>query len=169
MADPILGKRTLDKYISHREWDNNKLKEDQKIFKRWARSLDGEWANTKETELTSNFYDQILVQVLGYKEGPDHRYTMAIENRTKTSAQRPDVVLGNFTETDHDQPRALIEFESPYTPLDSHGKGVEQAFSYQSQYKKPVRWIIASNFRYTRIYDRTREHVEEFSMADCKI
>lgn len=164
MADPILGKRTLDKYISHREWDNNKLKEDQKIFKRWARSLDGEWANTKETELTSNFYDQILVQVLGYKEGPDHRYTMAIENRTKTSAQRPDVVLGNFTETDHDQPRALIEFESPYTPLDSHGKGVEQAFSYQSQYKKPVRWIIASNFRYTRIYDRTREHVEEFSI-----
>lgn len=162
MADPILGKRTLAKCIKEYNWNEEKLKKDQKIILRWAKALDGEWANTKETELTNPFYEQVLIKILGYKEGPDNSYTMAYENHTKSSAQKPDVILGNFTAQSHDQPQALIEMESPYTPLDAHNQGVEQAFSYQSQYDQPVRWIIASNFRETRIYDRTREHVEIF-------
>lgn len=162
MADPILGKRSLQKYIEEQNWNEKKLKNDQKTLLRWSKALDGRWANTKETELTKPFYEQVLIEILGYKEGPDKTYTMAYENATKSSAQKPDVILGNFTDKDHDQPQALIEMESPYTPLDAHNKGVEQAFSYQSQYNRPVRWIIASNFRETRIYDRTREHVEIF-------
>ena len=162
MADPILGKRSLQKYIEEQNWNEKKLKNDQKTLLRWSKALDGRWANTKETELPKPFYEQVLIEILGYKEGPDKTYTMAYENATKSSAQKPDVILGNFTDKDHDQPQALIEMESPYTPLDAHNKGVEQAFSYQSQYNRPVRWIIASNFRETRIYDRTREHVEIF-------
>lgn len=162
MSDPILGKRTLDKYLKTINWDDNFLNKSQKVLKRWSTALDGKWANTKETELTSPFYKQVLIDILGYREGPNTKYTIAYENKTRSSAQKPDVILGNFSENDHSQPQALIEFESPYTPLDAHNQGVEQAFSYQSQYNKPVRWIIASNFRETRIYDRTREHVEIF-------
>ena len=166
MSDPILGKRTLDKYLKNYKWDESKLKSAQKTFKRWADALDTDWANTKETELTSPFYDQIMLSILGYTEGPANNYTIGYENRTKTSGQKPDVVLGNFSSSDHSQPLGLIEFESPYTPLDSHNKGVEQAFKYQSQYKNPVRWIIASNFRETRIYDKTRENVECFNVRE---
>lgn len=164
LADPILSKRSLDKYLSNYEWNEEKLEEAQKTFKKWAKQLDGVWANTKETELTSPFYNQVLINILGYKEGPADTYTIGFENRTTTSAKKPDVVLGNFTSTNHSQPDALIEFESPYTPLDAPDQGVDQAFSYQSQYDKPVRWIIASNFREIRIYDSTREHMESFNI-----
>lgn len=164
MTEPILGKRTLETYLNSYEWDENQLKKDQSILKKWADSLDGKWANKKETELTASFYHQILIEILGYEEGPADSFTIGYENRTKSSAQKPDVVLGDFTADNSEQPVALIEFESPYTSLDAHNKGVEQAFSYQSQYNKPVQWIVASNFRETRIYNQTREHVEIFDI-----
>lgn len=166
MAEPILGKKVLKEFISKRNWNTKKLLDDQKVFQKWANALNGKWANTKETELTSPFYNQVLLNILDYKEGPSQKYTIGYENSTKSSAQKPDVILGNFSETNHSQPDALIEFESPYTPLDAHNVGVEQAFSYQSQYSKSVRWIIASNFRETRIYDSTREHVEVFKIEE---
>lgn len=164
MAEPILGRKVLKEFISKKKWNEKKLECDQKVFQKWSNALNGKWANVKETELTSPFYDQVLLNILGYTEGPSKEYTIGFENRTKSSAQKPDVILGGFSETNHSQPEALIEFESPYTPLDAHNVGVEQAFSYQSQYSQSVRWIIASNFRETRLYDSTREHVEVFKI-----
>ncbi|RWZ62697.1 hypothetical protein EQH89_06255 [Lacticaseibacillus paracasei] len=165
MVESILSPRSLIRAISEIDWDEQKLESERLIFLKWANSLDAAWGKKNETELTNPFYSQILVGVLGYVEGPQSEYTIAYENRTKTTTQKPDVVLGKFDDLNPGtQPTALIEFESPATSLDEKEKGVGQAFRYQSQYVEPVRWIIASNFREIRIYDRTREHVETFDI-----
>lgn len=165
MAESILSKKTLRNELDNFLIDTATIESCQRVFSRWNNKLQTTWANVKETELTSEFYSQILINILGYHPGPDDEYTIAFETKTRSTSQRPDVVIGHFKDKDLDiEPVALIEFESPYTLLDSRNKGVEQAFRYQSQYKTPVKWIIASNFKEIRLYQGTREHVEIFYM-----
>lgn len=115
-----------------------------------------------EISLQDSFLSDIFGKILDYKsihECPEewHLYR---EKKTMTDATRSDGALGFFSSANEDV-RVVIELKDAKTSLDARQKRkganytpVEQAFLYASKFGKKCRWVIVSNYKEIRLYNR---------------
>lgn len=125
----------------------------------------GNYDKTKETQVQSKFLTKFFNEILGYVEKHDSpdEWQLDIEVKTEIDKTRADGALGYFTK-DHnnDITRAVIELKDANTPLDKkqssrkdYDSPVSQAFSYSSKFDR-CDWIIVSNFKEIRLYNKER-------------
>jgi len=129
-----------------------------------------------EITLQDSFLRVFFGKILDYKfidESPDewHLYR---EKKTVTDATRSDAALGFFT-SEKDDVRVIVELKDAKTNLDAkqkrkgaHYTPVEQAFLYSGKFDKKCKWIIVSNYKEIRLYNRlaSMNEYESFKIKD---
>jgi len=142
----------------------------------WLHQLEiGELQRTRETQLQGDFINIVFGQILGYTtqtSGDGRTWDIRREeNVARQGRKAADAAIGWF-EAGHDPLiHAVVELKRAGQSLDA-GRGggltaVQQAWDYANQ-SRSCRWIIASNFRETRLYHRGRTpfDVQVFQLAD---
>ena len=136
--------------------NNDQLANNAKIFANWHSML--QTHSKTEEQLQADFLNDIFGEVLGYayKRGKSE-INLEKEQKTELDGQKPDGVLGFFTETSKDY-RVIIELKDSKTNLDAKQKrkndnrsAVEQAFGYVAKYQG-IEFVIVSNFNEIRLY-----------------
>jgi hypothetical protein len=124
----------------------------------------------KETEVRNLFFENVLGEILGYKQvDPDGPYTLAFERTIRRG--KVDVALGRFGGTD-EEIVAPFEIKGPDTrDLDAimPGRGVspvQQAWNYAID-APGARWVLVSNCVEIRLYGfgRGRDAYEMFDLT----
>jgi hypothetical protein len=141
------------------------------IFSRWHNLLST--AHKTEEQLQADFLNDIFGEVLGYayKRG-ETETNLEKEQKTELDGQKPDGVLGFFTQTSKDI-RVIIELKDSKTNLDSkqnrkndNRTAVEQAFGYVAKYQG-IEFVIVSNFTEIRLYQSNYQgKYHSFFIAD---
>jgi type I restriction-modification system DNA methylase subunit len=126
------------------------------VFSRWHNLLTT--THKTEEQLQADFLNDIFGEVLGYayKRG-ETEINLEKEQKTELDSQKPDGVLGFFTQTSKDI-RVIIELKDSKTNLDAkqnrkndNRTAVEQAFGYVAKYQG-IEFVIVSNFNEIRLY-----------------
>lgn len=172
----IFKKRILKERLEKFEVPNfeNKLA----IIQKWLTAYrDGHLQKKTESETEQAFNQDIFIEILGFNAFPDNPHTIIPKGRTMTSAQKPDAILGHFTnEDDTEKVAAVCEIKDANTSLDKSQKRegsltpVQQAFKYRTQYKS-CDFVIATNFFEIRLLKENELHYEQWtleSLADPK-
>ncbi len=166
-----LLKNSIEKFLFPDE--NKRLKID-KIIKGWQTALkDHDLAKTKETSIQGSFFAKIFCEILGYKTQDEglEEWTLKQEAKTEVDSKEADGSLG-FYSKNASQTRCVIELKDAGCNLDvkQHSREnkqtpVEQAFQYLYKFAD-CDWVIASNFRYTRLYHKSKGQTayEEFDI-----
>lgn len=144
----------------------------EKIVHTWQESIkNGNYNKTKETQVQSAFLTKFFNTILGYTEMHDdpNEWFLINEAKTEFDNTRADGALGFFGNSE-DITRAVIELKDAKTPLDKKSRkdydsAVSQAFSYSSKFDG-CDWIIVSNFKEIRLYnkDRGQGYFESFAI-----
>ncbi len=145
--------------------------ESKSIFTRWHNLLST--AHKTEEQLQADFLNDIFGEVLGYayKRG-ETETNLEKEQKTELDGQKPDGVLGFFTQTSKDI-RVIIELKDSKTNLDAkqnrkndNRTAVEQAFGYVAKYQG-IEFVIVSNFTEIRLYQSNYQgKYHSFFIAD---
>ena len=131
-----------------------------------------------EISLQDSFINDIFGKILDYKPVHEAPYEWNIfrEKKTITDATRSDAAIGYFS-AKHNDVRGIIELKDANTNLDAkqqrHGKTytpVEQAFLYAGKFTKKCKWIIVSNYKEIRLYNRSASmnEYESFFIENLK-
>ncbi|MDM8543954.1 Eco57I restriction-modification methylase domain-containing protein [Desulfococcaceae bacterium HSG9] len=168
----ILNNLSVEHLADHTDYSDIKLRIDN-----WRSLIDRKILEGKnEISLQGDFLSDFFGKILGYKsinESPD-RWHLYREKKTVTDATRSDAALGFFT-SEKDDVRVIIELKDAKTNLDAkqkrkgaHYTPVEQAFLYSSKFDKKCKWIIVSNYKEIRLYNRnaSMNEYESFKIAD---
>jgi len=138
----------------------------------WARLADTNALKHKETTLDGDFLERIFGQALGYKSVSESPQAYQRQKQFHVpGVGTADGALGEFTDTDHKSPVAIIELKGAEADLD-HDKfngrtAVQQCWDYLNSLPN-CPWGIASNYRSIRLYhrDRTPQAYEEFQFEN---
>jgi len=180
----LFNKRLLQTNLNNFEFPQGyDFERTQKIIGNWQKAIkDGNYDKTKETQVQSSFLNLFFNVVLGYAEMHDNSDEWHLVNEAKTEfdGTKADGALGYFTKDDKTNiTRAVIELKDAKTPLDKkqssrkdYDSPVSQAFSYSSKFDR-CDWIIVSNFKEIRLYNKDRgqgyyESFEILSLNDEK-
>lgn len=146
----------------------------QKILGNWQESIrNGNYDKTKETQVQSAFLSKFFGVILGYTEMHESHDEWYLINEAKTEidSTKADGALGYFSKNKNIT-RAVIELKDANTSLDKkqstrkdYDSPVSQAFSYSSKFDR-CDWIIVSNFKEIRLYnkDRGQGYYESFEI-----
>jgi type I restriction-modification system DNA methylase subunit len=145
-----------------------------KLMQGWQISLtQSDLAKTKEKSVQGQFLNKFFTEILNYpssSEGLDE-WNCIQHPKTEVDAQEADGSLGFFTK-DKKLTRAVIELKDAKTSLDKKQTGrekgytpVEQAYAYATKFNG-CNWIIVSNFKEIRLYNksRTQDYFESFDV-----
>lgn len=161
----LFNKRLLQTHLNNFdypvEFDFEKV---QNILMLWQESIkNGNYDKTKETQVQAKFLTKFFNEILGYQEmqeSPDEWYLIN-EAKTEIDGTKADGALGYFSKNEQIT-RAVIELKDANTPLDKkqstrkdYDSPVSQAFSYSSKFDR-CDWIIVSNFKEIRLYNKER-------------
>lgn len=178
----LFNKRLLQTHLNNFDYpvgfDFEKI---QNILKLWQESIkNGNYDKTKETQVQAKFLTKFFNEILGYQEmqeSPDEWYLIN-EAKTEIDGTKADGALGYFSKKEQIT-RAVIELKDANTPLDKkqstrkdYDSPVSQAFSYSSKFDR-CDWIIVSNFKEIRLYNKERgqgyfESFEVLNLGDDK-
>lgn len=161
----LFNKRLLQTHLNNFDYpvglDFGKV---QNILRLWQESIkNGNYDKTKETQVQAKFLTKFFNEILGYQEmqeSPDEWYLIN-EAKTEIDGTKADGALGYFSQNEQIT-RAVIELKDANTPLDKkqstrkdYDSPVSQAFSYSSKFDR-CDWIIVSNFKEIRLYNKER-------------
>ncbi|MDM8555226.1 N-6 DNA methylase [Desulfococcaceae bacterium HSG7] len=168
----ILNNLSVEHLADHTDYSDIKRRIDN-----WRSLIDRKILEGKnEITLQGDFLSDFFGKILGYKsinESPD-RWHLYREKKTVTDATRSDAALGFFT-SEKDDARVIVELKDAKTNLDAkqkrkgaHYTPVEQAFLYSSKFDEKCKWIIVSNYKEIRLYNRlaSMNTYESFKIAD---
>ena len=144
-----------------------------KIALRWAdRESSGELIKDRETQIDTQFLDQLFGDGLGYQlktKSPDHYH---LEHKFSVpSVGIADAALGDFPRAS--VPTVVIELKDAATDLDrdrSSGRtAVQQCWEYMNALPD-CPWGIVSNFSTIRLYHRSKGTLayEEFTLDELR-
>jgi type I restriction-modification system DNA methylase subunit len=149
----------------------------ERVLAGWQKALkDHDLERTKETSIQGQFLQKFFGEILGYTlqtEG-NNIWNLIQHPSSEVDAQEPDGSLGFFSRNDPFLTRAVIELKDAKTSLDKRQSGrqkgytpIEQAYLYATKFDR-CNWIIVSNFREIRLYNRnrTQEFYEKFDVLD---
>lgn len=163
----LFNKRLLQTHLNNFDYPSDlNYERVQHTISLWQSSVkNGNYDKTKETQVQSKFLTKFFNEILGYREMQDNPDEWQLDNEVKTEIDktRADGALGYFTKEHHnDITRAVIELKDANTPLDKkqssrkdYDSPVSQAFSYSSKFDR-CDWIIVSNFKEIRLYNKER-------------
>ncbi len=175
----LINKKILSHKIQSYEFPlGEKLMQTNNLLDGWIKALkDSNLDETKEKSVQGKFLSTFFESILGFTDvttGNDE-WTLIQHPRIENDGMEPDGSLGWFTKKDG-LTKAVIELKDARTLLDKKqtsraGKltPVEQAYLYSTKYEG-CDWIIVSNFREIRLYNkhRTQEYYEKFEVMDLK-
>lgn len=180
----LFNKRLLQAHLNSFDYpDDLDYEKVQKTISLWQESIkNGNYEKTKEIQVQAAFLTKFFNNILGYVEKHESPDNWELDNEVKTEIDktRADGALGYFTK-DHnnDITRAVIELKDANTPLDKkqssrkdYDSPISQAFSYSSKFDR-CDWIIVSNFKEIRLYNKERgqgyyESFEVLNLGDEK-
>src|SRR5215211_3196603 len=149
----------------------------ERVLAGWQKALkDHDLERTKETSIQGQFLQKFFGEILGYTlqtEG-NNIWNLIQHPSSEVDAQEPDGSLGFFSRNDPFLTRAVIELKDAKTSLDKKQSGrqkgytpIEQAYLYATKFDR-CNWIIVSNFREIRLYNRnrTQDYYEKFDVLD---
>jgi len=175
----LFNKRILHSEIEKYTFPSDRqLKQKINMLKRWKKALSqSNLDETKEVSLQGDFLNNIFKFILGYisQTSGKSEWTLIQEATTEVGSKSADGLLGFFT-TDKDKnlPKVIIELKDARTNLDTKQRSrkeqqspVEQAFSYSTKFSG-IRWVIVSNFKEIRIYnkDKGQGYYHSFTLSD---
>ncbi|MDM8556838.1 N-6 DNA methylase [Desulfococcaceae bacterium HSG7] len=168
----ILNNLSVEHLADPTDYSDIKLRIDN-----WRSLIDRKILEGKnEISLQDSFLRDFFGKILDYKfihESPD-QWHLYREKKTVTDATRSDAALGFFT-SEKDDVRVIIELKDAKTNLDAkqkrkgvHYTPVEQAFLYSSKFDEKCKWIIVSNYKEIRLYNRlaSMNAYESFKIAE---
>lgn len=171
----LFNKRLLQNHLNNfdlpKDYDFIRV---QKILGNWQESIkNGNYDKTKETRVQSAFLSKFFGIILGYSEMHDspEEWYLINEAKTEIDGTKADGALGYFSKSKNIT-RAVIELKDANTSLDKkqstrkdYDSPVSQAFSYSSKFDR-CDWIIVSNFKEIRLYnkDRGQGYYESFEI-----
>lgn len=175
----LFNKRLLQTHLNGFEYPQGfDFEHAEKIISNWQKAIkDGNYDKTRETQVQSSFLHYFFNIILGYKEMQDNsdEWFLINEAKTELDGTKADGALGYFTKDEKlNVTRAVIELKDAKTPLDKkqssrkdYDSPVSQAFSYSSKFDR-CDWIIVSNFKEIRLYnkDRGQGYFESFQILD---
>ncbi len=144
--------------------DHTNLSDIKERIENWRRLTEQKILDGKnEISIQDSFLSDIFGKILGYRfihESPGEWHLFR-EKKTDTDATRSDGSLGFFSSENEDV-RAVIELKDAKTDLDAKQKRkvanytpVEQGFLYSGKFGKKCRWVIVSNYKEIRLYNRS--------------
>lgn len=163
----LFNKRLLQTHLNSfgfpKEFDFGRV---EGIIQNWQMAIkDGNYDRTKETQVQASFLHYFFNIILGYAEMQDNpnEWYLINEAKTELDGTKADGALGYFTKDEKSNvTRAVIELKDAKTPLDKkqssrkdYDSPVSQAFSYSSKFDR-CDWIIVSNFKEIRLYNKER-------------
>lgn len=163
----LFNKRLLQTHLNNFDYPSDfDYEKSQYTISLWQKSVrNGNYDKTKETQVQSKFLTKFFNEILGYNEMQDNpdEWFLINEAKTEVDSTKADGALGYFTKEHHnDITRAVIELKDANTPLDKkqssrkdYDSPVSQAFSYSSKFDR-CDWIIVSNFKEIRLYNKER-------------
>lgn len=171
----LFNSKLLKQRIQYFSFPKSEQKEKiLKLIEGWQRSLtQSDLASTKEKSVQGQFLNKFFTEILGYpssSEGLDE-WNCIQHPKTEVDAEEADGSLGFFTK-DKKLHRAVIELKDANTSLDKKQTNrkksytpVEQAYNYATKFEG-CNWIIVSNFKEIRLYNkiRTRNYFESFDV-----
>lgn len=171
----LFNKRLLQNYLNNfdlpKDYDFERV---QNIISKWQEAVkNGNYDRTKEEQVKSTFLTRFFGIILGYSEIHDspNEWYLINEAKTEIDGTRADGALGYFSKNKNIT-RAVIELKDANTSLDKkqstrkdYDSPVSQAFSYSSKFDR-CDWIIVSNFKEIRLYnkDRGQGYYESFEI-----
>ena len=171
----LFNKRFLQIYLNKFEFPANyDFARAQNIISKWQEAVrNGNYDRTKEEQVQSTFLTRFFGIILGYNEMHDspNEWYLINEAKTEIDGTKADGALGYFSKNKNIT-RAVIELKDANTPLDKkqstrkdYDSPVSQAFSYSSKFDR-CDWIIVSNFKEIRLYnkDRGQGYYESFEI-----
>ncbi len=171
----LFNKKLLQSYLNNFDFPKDyNFARVQKILGNWQESIkNGNYDKTKETRIQSAFLSKFFGIILGYSEMHDspEEWYMINEAKTEIDDTKADGALGYFSKNKNIT-RAVIELKDANTSLDKkqstrkdYDSPVSQAFSYSSKFDR-CDWIIVSNFKEIRLYnkDRGQGYYESFEI-----
>ena len=175
----LFNKRLLHAHLNSFDYpDNLDYEKVQKTISLWQESIkNGNYEKTKEIQVQAAFLTKFFNNILGYVEKHESPDNWELDNEVKTEIDktRADGALGYFTKDHNDDiTRAVIELKDANTPLDKkqssrkdYDSPISQAFSYSSKFDR-CDWIIVSNFKEIRLYnkDRGQGYYESFEVLN---
>ena len=171
----LFNKKLLQSYLNNfalpKDYDFARA---QNIISKWQEAVrNGNYDRTKEEQVQSTFLTRFFGIILGYSEIHDspNEWYLINEAKTEIDGTKADGALGYFSKTKNIT-RAVIELKDANTSLDKkqstrkdYDSPVSQAFSYSSKFDR-CDWIIVSNFKEIRLYnkDRGQGYYESFEI-----
>ena len=144
------------------------------IIQGWQTAFrDHDLSKAKETSLQGKFFSKFFCEILGYTMQDDggEIWTLKQEAKTEVDGKEADGSLGFYSKA-KEQTRCVIELKDAQCNLDAKQCSrenkqtpVEQAFQYLYKFAD-CDWVIVSNFRYTRLYHKSKGQTayEEFDI-----
>jgi len=184
MHESIFSTKFLDNKLRNDTLDHVKdLEHKQLILKRWISAIENDsinWSN--ETQIDITFLNDIFGEVLDYEYLIDKSQVNLLPKQNIESKE-PDAILGYFSreknlagfenqQTLQRDIKAVVELKDSRTDLDRIQNRVEkispvtQAFEYARKAGINCKWIIVSNFRTIRLYNKESDKYEIFNIAD---
>ncbi|MCF7796088.1 Eco57I restriction-modification methylase domain-containing protein [Patescibacteria group bacterium] len=142
-------------------------------IKNWLNMYEDKSLHKKtETQCEQPFSQDIFIDILGYKSLPSEVYSIEPKAKTETSGQKPDVILGYFSDKENIRKvNAVVEYKDVNKSLDKpqqregNFSPVQQAFKYKPQYSS-CDFVIVSNFYEIRLYKDNQLDYEIFTLKD---
>lgn len=161
----LFNKRLLEIYLNSFDYpEDYNFDSVNKIINNWQISIkNGNYDKTSEKQIQASFLNLFFNKILGHYEMNDNpdEWCMTYEVKTEFDRTATDGALGFFTK-DNKNTRAVIELKDANTPLDKkqssrkdYDSPVSQAFSYSTKFDR-CDWIIVSNFKEIRLYNKER-------------
>lgn len=164
-ARKFLRKTMDDQFILEKEVNN--LGDKLAIIDNWVAQINsGRIDRQKEKSTQADFLNKIFGDVLGYAYDTSDKWLLHKEVTTPIGGKSADGALGIFRMKDGEKDlvdvRVAIELKDARTHLDKkqNRKGntytpVEQAFDYANKFGEKCKWVIVSNFKEIRLYNKS--------------
>jgi len=185
MQQTIFSSKYFDNKLKSFSLDIFKnLEHKQLILNRWISAIENDNLKySKETQLDITFLNDVFGKVLDYECGINSEKLNLIPKQS-IEDKEPDAVIGFFERTNlagFQNPqglkldiRAVIELKDTNTDLDRIQNRLEkispvtQAFEYARKAGENCKWVIVSNFKTIRLYNKESDRYEIFELTDLR-
>lgn len=175
MQQTIFTSKNFEDKVKSFSIDNiNNLEYKKSIIERWITAIKtGNLQNVNETQIDITFLNDIFGEVLEY----EYKVEKSIKNlllKENVESKSPDAVLGYFEQNKKSDIRTIIELKNIKTDLDILQNRIEritpvtQAFEYARKAGTTCKWIIVSNFKTIRLYNKESDRYELFNLIDLE-
>ena len=164
-ARKFLRKTMDDQFILDKEIEDLDTK--RAVIDNWVAQINsGRIDRQKEKSTQADFLNKIFGDVLGYTYDTHDKWLLHKEVTTPIGGKSADGALGIFRMTDGEKDlsdvRVAIELKDARTHLDkaqnrqgNRRTPVEQAFDYANKFGESCKWVIVSNFKEIRLYNKS--------------